>query len=324
MSKRPDFVIVPRGPFSLARSADVVCNFKPLGHQPANDNGTMRLGFIADRTFAPVAVTLRQEYGGAVQGFVTLHETSATSATTVDSVRKQVARILGLDVDATTYPDIAKRDPQLAPVMKAFEGLRPVSFTSPYECACWAIISQRISKVQGSNIVRGLVERHGTKVDGIGIFPTPATLLTIDAIPSVPAIKVQRLHAIAEAALDGELDADSLKKLPEAEAIAQLKQLPGIGDFWASGIWLRACGVADRFPEEPISLAAAHALRGDSATAAELTAQYRPFGMWIAFLLRVAESRGAIEGVERPSRKSSGRPAGRRGASPKRAAAPAA
>lgn len=332
MSKRPDFVLVPRGPFSLARSANVVCNFQPLRHQPANDEGTMRLGFIADRTFAPVAVSLRQEYGGAVQGVV-------SEGADVEATRKQVARILGLDIDATTYPDVAKRDPKLAPLMKAFEGLRPVSFTSPYECACWAIVSQRISKVQAANVVRGLVDRHGAQVDcgdmKIGVFPTPQTMLTIEAIPSLPAIKVERLRAVAEAALDGNLDAESLRRLPEAEAMTRLKELPGIGEFWASGIWLRACGIANRFPDEPISIAALGALHdlGDHPTPqklAELTAKYEPFGMWIAFLLRVAANREetgealGIRGREMAIRKSRGRPAGRRAAAPKRSGAPAA
>lgn len=292
-----EFVIVPRGPFSLARAAGVIASFPPLRHQPKTDDGSVRLGFVADRTFAPMAVTIRTaDYLGVLR--VTVHGLE-TSGLELRDVRKQVARIFALDVDATRYPEIALRDPELAPLMKEFEGLRPVSFTSPYECACWGIISQRISTTQAANIVRGLVQAHGPKVDGIGIFPPPMKLLEIDEIQSLPPVKVERLRAVAQAALDGKLDAATLRALPEEEALRRLRELPGIGDFWASGIWLRACGVADRFPDEPISIAALGALHhlGDHPSAsrlAELTARYEPFGMWMALLLRVVVGRGAL------------------------------
>lgn len=321
-----EFVIVPRGPFSLARAANVVETFPPLRHQPKTEDGSVRLGFVADRTFAPLAVTIRTaDYLGVLR--VTVHGLEE-SGLGIHDVRKQVARIFSLDVDATTFPEIALRDPPLAALMKEFEGLRPVCFTSPYECACWAIISQRISTSQAANIVRKLVEIHGPKVDGIGIFPPPMKLLEIDEIQSLPPVKVERLHGIARAALDGKLDAAELRGLPEHEALDRLRQLPGIGDFWAAGIWLRACGVADRFPDEPISIAALGALHnlGDhpsSERLASLTSKYQPFGMWIAFLLRVAVGRGAlgdIAGREMAIRRSSERrPASRAASTRKRA-----
>jgi DNA-3-methyladenine glycosylase II len=328
--RTPDFVIVPRGPFSLARAANVIASFPPLRHQPKSEDGVVRLGFIADKTFEPVAVSIRTaDYLGVLR--VTVHGNAEAA-----DVRKQVARIFSLDVDGTTFPEIAARDPKLAPLMKQLEGLRPVSFTSPYECACWAIISQRISTSQAANIVRALVERHGPTIETpdftMNVFPPPSKLLELDAMPSLPPVKIERLHGVARAALEGKLDAGALRGLGEEEALARLRALPGIGDFWSAGIWLRACGVADRFPDEPISIAALGALHGlgdhpSPAKLAELTARYRPFGMWIAFLLRVAASRGElgeIAGREMAIRRSSERRAGNRAASTRRRARRAA
>lgn len=323
-----EFVIVPRGPFSLARAADVIAHFPPLRHQPKTDDGTVRLGFVADRTFQPIAVTVRTaDYLGVLR--VTVHGLEG-SGLDLQDVRRQVARIFSLDVDGASFPGIAHRDPKLAPLLKELEGLRPVCFTSPYECACWAVISQRISTAQAANIVRGLVEAHGPKVDAagttVGVFPPPAKLLEIESIQSLPGAKIERLHGIARAALDGQLDAAVLRALPAAEALERLRALPGIGDFWSSGIWLRACGVADRFPDEPISIAALGALHGlgdhpSPAKLAELTAKYQPFGMWIAFLLRVAVGRGLlgdIAGREMAIRRSSERRPVNRAASTRR------
>jgi DNA-3-methyladenine glycosylase II len=294
-----DFVIVPRGPFSFDRAADCVAHFPPLRHQPGlQSDGSLRLGFISDQDHRSVHVTLKPEsYGGVLHGTV-------SGTDDIEGVRRQVARIFALDVDGTDFPRLARRDPKLAEVMKEHAGLRPVSFTSPYECACWAILSQRITTTQAANIVRELVRAHGEN----GVFPRPDRLLDVHEIPSVPAVKLERLHAIAVATLEGKLDANVLRKLPEEAALKRLHELPGIGDFWASMIWLRACGVHDRFPDEPISIAALTDLHGGKMPDVSV---YEPFGMWIAFLLRV-------------SRRSSAHPRAHHAASPRRRARRAA
>ena len=70
-------------------------------------------------------------------------------------------------------------------------------------------------------------------------------------VPGLRDEKVRRLHGIADAALDGDLDVAHLRALGPDGARAALRRLRGIGEFWAAGIWLRACGVVDEFPAEP-------------------------------------------------------------------------
>jgi hypothetical protein len=58
----------------------------------------------------------------------------------------------------------------------------------------------------------------------------------------------------------------------------------------------------DVFPEEPLALAALCHLHGlgdrpDPASLARVTALYRPYRMWVCFLLRVAAGRGLVPGV---------------------------
>lgn len=297
-----DFVFVPRGPFSLSLAADVITHFPPFRHQPAPEPGKVRIGFIADRSHQAVAVSLRKEAYGNV-----LHGTVAGS-TDIDLVRKQVGRIFSLDRDATGFAALATRDSKLAPVLAAFEGLRPVSFTSPYECACWAIISQRIPSDVAAAVVRDLVAQHGESIvldDAVvTVFPTPERLLAVESIAGLAKVKIERLHAIARAALEGKLDADTLASLSEEAALDQLRALPGIGPFWASAIWLRACGNVDQFPNEPIAMAALGALHGlgdhpAPEVVASIVERYRPFGMWVAFLLRVAAARGKLGDIAR-------------------------
>jgi DNA-3-methyladenine glycosylase II len=322
------FKLSPKGPFSLAVSANVLKAFPPLTHQPKAitiaDETVVRLGFILDGDHRSVAVSLREDDAGQIHGTV-------VGTKRVDAVAAQVARIFGLDHDATAYADIKKRDPKIAPLMNAFAGLRHVSFTSPYECACWAVISQRIQKTQAARIVAELVRAHGEKlrlpiskneIQEIGVFPSPDRLLDVRSVPSLQAVKVERLHAIAKATIDGELDAKTILAKGDIEGPKSLLALPGIGPFWASGIYLRACGVVDAFPEEPLSIAALGHLHGlgdhpSPAAITKLTDRYKPFRMWICFLLRVAAGRGMLGEMPAIPRKSASPRLGLHAASPK-------
>jgi DNA-3-methyladenine glycosylase II len=291
------FKLTPKGPFSLQRAAEVMGNFPPLGHQPKLGSATeVRLGFVLDGDHKSVAVSLRS-VGRELHG-------TALGTKRVDAVAKQVARIFSLDHDATTYPEIGKRDPKIGAVMRELDGLRPVCFTSPYECACWAVISQRITKTQASRVVAELVRAHGERVKLPGeapmaVFPRPDRLLDVRTISGIAPVKVERLHAIATAALEGKLDAETIRARGDVEGPKSLLVLPGIGPFWASGIYLRACGIADFFPDEPLAIAALGNLHGlgdrpSEAAVAKLVDRYRPFRMWICFLLRVAVARGVL------------------------------
>jgi DNA-3-methyladenine glycosylase II len=147
---------------------------------------------------------------------------------------------------------------------------------------------------QAARVTRELAERHGDALDVAGArvhaTPRPEVLRTLDAVPGLGDEKVRRLHGIADAALDGALDVAHLRALGPDGARAALRSLRGIGEFWAAGIWLRACGVVDEFPAEPRARAALALLHGRDADDPldDLVEMLRPYRMWTALLLRVA------------------------------------
>ena len=298
------FRIEPRGPFSWPMAVDVLGHFGPTGrHVPDGvpdvaADSVLRLAFPLDGDFEPVAVALWFD-GGALVG-----EVAGTDR--IEAVAAQVGRIFSLDVDGSGYPELARRDPALAPVMAALPGLRPVCFTSPYETAAWAILSARISMAQAARVQDRLIADHGTRLRVAGqdawSFPTPERLLEVGDLPGAAAEKVVRLHGVARAALDGRLDAARLRALGDVAGPGSLLGIRGIGPFWSSGIYLRGCGVADVFPEEPLSIAALGQLHGlgdrpDPEVVRGLTERYAPYRMWACFLLRVAAGRGIIPGL---------------------------
>jgi DNA-3-methyladenine glycosylase II len=292
-----EIAIKPRGPFSWDAANDVGRNFGPIRHN-WQGAGAVRMTFLLDGSFAPVGVDLRFE-DGALRG-----EVAGTDE--IEAVERQVARVFSLDVDATGYPEVGRREPLAGRLMELLPGLRPVCFTSPYETATWAVISQRISMRQAATIKARLIAERGHPLTlggaEVRCFPSPQRLLEVEEVPGLAAEKVERLHGVARAALDGLLDCDRLRSLGDEAGPESVRVIPGIGPFWSSGIYLRGCGIQDVFPEEPIAIAALGRLRGvgDDPTPEQivaLTEVYSPFRMWVCFLLRVAVNRGLVEGI---------------------------
>lgn len=283
-----------QGPFDLTACARFVEGLTPGA---AAEPGRLRLAFPVEPSWRPAGVLVQQsEPDGPVRARV------FADPSDVDDVLAQTARILSLDVDGTEFPAVGARDPVVAGLQRCCPGLRPVSFHSPYEAACWAILSHRIRITQAVSIRRQLAERFGTPVDVAGVqvptFPAPAALP--DRIPLVSEVKSDRIHGVARAALDGRLDADALRALPPEQALSQLRALPGIGPFSAELILLRGAALPDGFPaaEPRLHDEMAHRYGRTSPTIAELTEiaeAWRPYRTWVALLLRARREEETAE-----------------------------
>ncbi|MEY2513328.1 MAG: DNA-3-methyladenine glycosylase [bacterium] len=290
------FEIVPRGPFSLEAAAGFGFGGS-IGAPPFD--GAMRLAFVVDGFAEHAGVLLRQRPDGTVEGEV-------SGGGGVDAVRAQVARILSLDHDGSEWLAVGERDPVIRRLQQAYPGLRPVLFASPYEAATWAVLSARRPAPQAAQVRRRLAEELGATFDLGGVamaaFPSPARLLDVRPGPGLPEEKAARLRGVAQAALDGRLDPARLRAIEPDAALAELRQLRGIGPFYASLILVRATGLADMPVDEPRAVTAAAHHYGldappDAATWAAMAERWRPFRTWAIVLLRVAGNRA---GVTRP------------------------
>ncbi len=277
------------GPFDLTASTRFLEGFAPAARpDAASSAGELRLAFPAAPSWRPVGVLVSQpEPDGPVRARV------FADPSDVDAALEQVRRMLSLDVDGSGFAAVGARDPVVGDLQRRYPGLRPVTFHSPYEAACWTIIGHRIRIVQAAQLKQKLAERFGTPVDVAGVtlptFPGPAALP--ERVPLVSELKSDRLHAVAEAALAGRLDAATLRALPPDEAIARLRELPGIGPFSAELILLRGAGHPDRFPtvEGRLHEEMAHAYGLTDPSMADLTQVadgWQPYRTWVALLLR--------------------------------------
>jgi DNA-3-methyladenine glycosylase II len=282
------FELVPEGPFSLAAAKGFLEGFAPAGHRPAED-GHLHLAFVPDGEEAAGGVCLRQP-DGVVVGEV-------FGGADPEAVRDQVARILSLDVDGRGFPEVGRRDPVVGELQRRWPGLRPVGFCSPYEAAAWALIGHRIQMVQAARIKERMAVRLGQVVDVHGdrrhAFPSPARLAALEEFPGLYWRKVENLRALGEAAAVGLLDGARLRELPRDQALAELKRLPGIGDFSAELVLLRGAADPDHLPvHEPRLCRGAAIAYGleeppDRAWLEERSEAWRPYRTWVVLLLRV-------------------------------------
>ena len=285
----PSFTIEPAGPFSLAASARFIAGWPPAKDLTATGDDAVRLCFALDSFRGHAGVTIRQHGEGL--------DVHATGDGTPDEVRSQTVRILSLDHDATGLEQVLRADAVVARLHRESGGLRPVLFHSPYEAAAWSVISARINHRQAQDLRTALSKELGATLDVEGVsmaaFPLPDRLLELDSFPGLPAEKVRRLHAVADAALTGRLDAHHLRSLATDEALSQLQEIRGIGPFYAGLVLVRAVGVTDVLPPtaEPRLLAAvARAYGLEEPIGAEelerVTDGWRPYRTWVAVMVR--------------------------------------
>jgi DNA-3-methyladenine glycosylase II len=282
------FELVPKGPFSLAAAKAFLEGFAPAAQRAAGD-GHLHLAFVPDGEEDAAGVCLRQPDG------VVLGEVFGDADP--EAVPDQVARILSLDVDGTGFPEVGRRDPVVGGLQARWPGLRPVGFCSPYEAAAWALIAHRIRIVQAARVKARMAAELGQVVDVHGdrrpAFPGPARLAGLEGFPGLYGRKVDNLRSLGEAAIDGHLDGARLRALPRDRALAELKQLPGIGDFSAELVLLRGAADPDHLPEHEPRLCRGAALAygldepPDRPWLEQRSQAWRPYRTWVVLLLRV-------------------------------------
>jgi DNA-3-methyladenine glycosylase II len=293
------FTISPRGPFSLTEAGTF-----GFGQRDGRDwDGVMRLAFCLDGYATHAAAIVRQDAGkGARDAGGEVRLTAfAPPGTDLAAVQRQVLRLLSLDHDATEFARIGQRDPVIGRLQAVAPGLRPPLFYSPYEAAAWSVLSARRPARAMMHIRALLSETHGRVFDLAGrrlaAFPTPSQLLRVESFPGLPAEKIERLHGVARAALEGRLDVSALKDLGPDAAQAELQTIKGIGPFYSALIVIRGTGFTDVLPvNEPRVLALAAQLYNlpEPPTEPEfhaLAEPWRPFRTWATVLIRAAGSR---------------------------------
>jgi DNA-3-methyladenine glycosylase II len=280
------FEMTPPGPFNLATANEYFGGWVSFG--PGRSG--LAMAFPVEGWQTSAAVTLHQLAGGTISGEV--HGAGEYA----EKARQQALAACSLDSPASDWPAVGQRDPVIGNLQQRYNFLRPVLFHSPYESAASFIIGHRISMRQGRAIRQAMAQDIGEKLSfgdmTLYAFPQPQILRDLTAFKGLNDEKIQRLHNIAEAALDGLLDRTYLRSLPTDQALAKLRSLRGVGAFFSQGILLRGAGLLDEIPDddvtkEAVQLAYKLPQRPNQKAVLHIAEAWRPYRMWSSVLLHV-------------------------------------
>jgi DNA-3-methyladenine glycosylase II len=275
----------PRG-FRLDAATAFYESFVPGSGVAAASVDTLTLAFRLDRTYEAVAVTLEEREGSVLAEY---RGTKGEAA-----LGRQVSRMLGLDADGEAWLAVGARDAVVRKLQAEFPGFFTAAKASPYDAATWAVLVQRTGMHNAAKLKSAITSKHGETVTikerAYRVFPSPAALAELDAIPGLSEEKAERLRGIGRAALAGRLDADRLRAMREEDALEELMTLRGVGPWAASHILYRGAALPDALPTaEPRVLhgfASAYGLTSPSVETFQRAAEaWRPFRMWVSILL---------------------------------------
>jgi AraC family transcriptional regulator of adaptative response / DNA-3-methyladenine glycosylase II len=165
-------------------------------------------------------------------------------------------RVFDLAADPAQVAAALGGDPLLGPLVRRRPGLRLPGAWDAFECAVRAILGQQVSVAAGRTLATRLVEVAGTPLraplDGLTrCFPTPEALAGASLRGlGLTSARAHALRALATAVAEGRLDLEG----PAPEVVEGLRALPGVGDWTAQYVALRALGEPDAFPAADLVL----------------------------------------------------------------------
>jgi DNA-3-methyladenine glycosylase II len=244
-----NFVLTPDGPLDAGAT---LSRYRNWGEDPVNrlGEGVFRRVLRLDEALYPYEVRWR----GSVDDPRLHVGVPGTRSTRVrDAVAHEVRRIFGLDFDLAGFYRMAKADPVLSDLVSALYGMRPTLAPGGLEMLVGSIIAQQVNLTFAFALRARLVRRFGTPVavDGDTVYAFPeARALARLRVPSMRAMqfstrKAEYVRDVARAVTDGALDLAVLTTASNADVIARLTALRGLGRWTADWYLARCLGRGD-------------------------------------------------------------------------------
>lgn len=233
------------GPFDLALSLKAAASFLPAqGPLPT----TLRAGVHLDDR--PGLVEVRQS-GLRLEAIGPTHLTAV-------KLREIAAWLVSADLDLRLFYGLSRSHPVMDPVVDSLFGLKPLRPALLFEMLVIAITEQQLSLAAAFHIRHRLVERFGTRIDGIWVFPTAASLA--EAPPAalkacgLSGRKAEYVTALAGEIAAKRLDLAALKTMSDAGVREVLARQRGLGDWSIDYILARGLGRLDCLPVGDVGL----------------------------------------------------------------------
>jgi AraC family transcriptional regulator of adaptative response / DNA-3-methyladenine glycosylase II len=166
---------------------------------------------------------------------------------------ERVRRMFDLDANMTAIHDVLAADALLGRSVDKQPGLRLPGAWDPFETAIRAVVGQQISVKGARTVIGRIAAKAGPRYESADhpelthFFPTAHELNACDLGGiGMPETRIRTIKALAEEVGRGRLS--FVVKGSLSDFIEQLTRIPGIGDWTAQYIAMRAMGEPDAFP----------------------------------------------------------------------------
>ena len=296
-----------RPPSELRRRAATNGSSSPqvellLPYRPPYDWDSM-IRFLQARAIAGVEVVTSDSYSRVIElgdAVGTVHITHAPEhsalrvvvrfpqLSALSTIITRIRRMFDLSAEPGAIAEVLSADPILAPLVKARPGLRVPGGWDGFEIAVRAVLGQQITVKGATGLAGRIVAVIGTPIDEADesglthAFPRPERFKrsALDGLGIVQS-RAAALVKIASAADREPHLFDPRKDLEEA--IAHLRKLPGIGEWTAQYIAMRAMGESDAFLAGDVAVQRALGMRGKRMAPAQLQAHSQRWSPWRAY-----------------------------------------
>ena len=223
---------------------------------------------------------------GGVSGVIAVSHADSEVIVRIDHPRPEamltvvsrVRRLFDLDADPLAIASCLSGDPLLMPLIAARPGLRVPGAWDGFELAIRAVLGQQVSVRGASTLAGRLVERFGrplaTAAEGVThLFPRAEDLADADVSSiGIPAKRAETVRSIAACV-------KTEGRLETCPTLQQLCGLPGIGEWTAGYVGMRAFGDPDAFPSGDLVLLRA----ASAASPRELERRAERWRPWRAY-----------------------------------------
>ncbi len=200
----------------------------------------------------------------------------------------RLRRMFDLDADPRVIAATLGTSQVLKPLLRRHPGQRLPGGWDGFEIAVRAVLGQQVSVAAARTLAIRIVQRYGAALStplpaGLErLFPTPAQLADADLREiGVTTARAATIRGIAQALLDGR--ADFRPEQPLEDFVARWVALPGIGEWTAHYMAMRALSHPDAFPAADLILRRAAAGDAPELSTKALTALAEAWRPWRAY-----------------------------------------
>jgi AraC family transcriptional regulator, regulatory protein of adaptative response / DNA-3-methyladenine glycosylase II len=186
---------------------------------------------------------------------------------------QHVRKLFDLDADPQEIAGHLQQDELLRPMVERHPGLRIPGAWSVFELGLRAILGQQVSVAAATTLAGRLAARFGWPLDAsrhglTHLTPTPERLSALEprelAKIGLPLARAETLRAWAGHAVDGDLH--FALGTPLETAVRHLREIPGVGEWTAHYVALRALRYPDAFPATDLGFAQGRRLRSPAGS----------------------------------------------------------